>query len=263
MSVSAAREVLEERRAQALRDLAEVDDQRAAGELDDATADRLTRLYEADLAATLEALDDATEPTAPPARRTLLGIGLAVVAVVGVGVLVAQAVQPRPPGGLVTGGIATDVVADGGGRDLSTVSNDEMEAVIAANPTVVPMRLALVERYLRDGDLEQAQLHSAEALQHDPGTNDRARGLRYLGWTTALLGDPTSGAGLLEQSLEVVPGDLDGLWFLANVRLEGLADPAAAVPLLEEILAADDVPDPQRERVQEALDRARAAAVSP
>jgi cytochrome c-type biogenesis protein CcmH/NrfG len=251
------RAVLEERRDQALRDLAEVDEQRAAGELDDATAERLARLYEGDLAAAMEALDEPDAPRSAPSRRTLVGIGVAVASVVAVGVLVATAVEPRPPGGLVTGGVATEAVADGGGRDLSTVSNAEMEEVIAANPTVVPMRLALVERYLRDGALDKAQRHAAEALQHDPGTTDRARALRYLGWTTALLGDPTNGADLLERSLELVPDDLDGLWFLANVRLEGLGDPAGAVPLLEQLLAAEDVPAPQRERVQATLDQAR------
>src|SRR5437899_9574253 len=57
------------------------------------------------------------------------------------------------------------------GRDLSQVSNDEMETVVAANPDVVPMRLALVERYLEAADgettadakraqLERAQFHA-------------------------------------------------------------------------------------------------------
>jgi tetratricopeptide (TPR) repeat protein len=255
------RVVLEERRDQALRDLAEVDEQRAAGELDDETADRLTRLYEADLAAVLAELDavPSGDGRSGPSRRTLVGIGVSLAAVVAVAVLVATAVEPRPPGGLVTGGVATEAVAGGpsGGRDLSTVSNEEMEAVIAENPTVVPMRLALVERYLREGQLEEAQRHSAEALEHDPATDDRARALRYLGWTTALLGDPANGAVLLERSLELVPGNLDGLWFLANVRLEGLGDPAGAVPLLERLLAADEVPQAQRARIQEALDEAR------
>ena len=65
------------------------------------------------------------------------------------------------------------------GRDLSQVSNDEMETVVAANPDVVPMRLALVERYLRAADaeqsldgkkaqLERARFHAGEAAaSHD------------------------------------------------------------------------------------------------
>ena len=43
----------------------------------------------------------------------------------------------------------------GGGRDLSTVTDDEMEAVIKQNPSITPMRLALIERYLKEGNLER------------------------------------------------------------------------------------------------------------
>ena len=261
------RDVLEERREQALRDIADVEAQRVAGELDDATAARLTKLYEADAASAVEALEALDREPPPPAdhRRTWIRAGVAVAAFAAVAALAVLAVEPRPPGGLVTGGVANDVVAEPTGvpRDLSTVSNEEMEEVVAANPTVVPMRLALVERYLDAGELQKARDHAEAALEQDPSADDRARGLRYLGWTTALLGEPEAGATLVEESLELRPQHLDSLWFLANIRLEGLGDPASAVPLLERILAADAVPEATRQRVQATLAEATAASVTP
>ena len=155
------------------------------------------------------------------------------------------------------------------GRDLSQVSNEEMETVVAANPDVVPMRLALVERYLHAADgeqnadarlaqLQKARFHAGEAAARATTTADQARALRYLGWTTALLSDPAQGAALIEQSLTKEPGNPDALWFLATVRFDRLHDPVAAKPLLEQLLA-QSISDAQRAVVQAKLDKVTAA----
>jgi cytochrome c-type biogenesis protein CcmH/NrfG len=146
--------------------------------------------------------------------------------------------------------------------DLSEITNEEMEAVLAENPddpALVPMRLALVERYLDDGDVARAHARAQEALAqaNDPG--DRARSLRYVGWTIALLGQPVDGERFLRQSLEIEPDHADSLWFLARVLFEGQARPADAVPLLEQILSAEDLPADRRPQVQAELDQAQAA----
>jgi hypothetical protein len=155
------------------------------------------------------------------------------------------------------------------GRDLSQVSNEEMESVVAANPDVVPMRLALVERYLSAADgettleakkaqLERARFHAGEAAARATTSADRAKALRYLGWTTALLTDPAQGAAVLEESLVEEPGNPDALWFLATIRFDKLNDPVAAKPLLEQLLATP-VSDAQRQAVQAKLDKVNAA----
>jgi cytochrome c-type biogenesis protein CcmH/NrfG len=144
-------------------------------------------------------------------------------------------------------------------RDLSQVSNEEMEAVIAANPDVVPMRLELVERYLDAGDVTRAHAHAEEAATRATEDDDRARSLRYVGWTVALLGDPVEGERVLRQSLSIEADHPDSLWFLARVLFEGQARPADAIPMLEEILAAGDLPDTERPSVQRKLEEARAA----
>jgi cytochrome c-type biogenesis protein CcmH/NrfG len=151
------------------------------------------------------------------------------------------------------------------GRDLSQVSNEEMEAVVAANPDVVPMRLALVERYLHAADGEQtadarrsqllkAQFHAGEAASRATSPADEARALRYLGWTTAVLTDPSQGAALLEQSLAKEPSNPDSLWFLATVQFDQLHDAAAAKPLLDQLLTLT-TDATQRAAVQKKLDK--------
>jgi hypothetical protein len=133
--------------------------------------------------------------------------------------------------------------------DLSSVPNEELERVVAENPDIVPMRLRLVERYLRGNELANAQLHAEEAVVRATTIEDRARAQRYLGWTTALLGDPEQGEGLIVQSLALDPSDRDGLYFLARVRFELLDDPAGALEPLE-ILLATDMDDEQRSLIE-------------
>ena len=52
-------------------------------------------------------------------------------------------------------GVASDV-ASGTGESLDNVSNEEMEAVVAANPDISPMRLALAVRYFAVGEFSDA-----------------------------------------------------------------------------------------------------------
>ena len=182
-------------------------------------------------------------------RRWALGLaGGAVVAVVAL-LLVAGGGSDDSDGAAAPATTATT-------RDLSSVPNDELERVVAEHPGVVPMRLALVERYLRQNQLEAAQRHAEEAAVRAEDVEDRARALRYLGWTTALLGDPETGEGLLVQSLAHDPADPDGLYFLGRVRYELLGRPDLALEPLEQLEGVEMTPD-QRRLIDELLAEVR------
>ena len=227
--MNAERDVVEARKAQALKDLVEVERRRQAGEIDAETAEHLTKIYEAEVVAALE-----PEPvTVATSRHLSLGrwdrmtgamtlAGIVVVACVAI-VAVVVGHSDRGASGSVQSTVST---VAGGGRDLSTVTDDEMEAVIKQNPSITPMRLALIERYLKEGNLEKAKEHAQLALDNNPSESDRGKALKYLGWTTAALGDPQTGADLLNQSIAIDPSDLDAKWFLANVELTQLEDAA-------------------------------------
>jgi tetratricopeptide (TPR) repeat protein len=188
----------------------------------------------------------------PADRRLVLGLAAGAVAVVVALVLA-----------LGTGGSDGAEDAGGGGatsttRDLGTVTDEELEQVVAENPDIVPMRLRLVERYLRDGELESAQRHAEEASVRATTIEDRARALRYLGWTTALLGQPEQGEGILVQSLALDPTNRDALYFLGRTRYQLLDRPDLALEPLEE-LAAMEMDDEQRQLVETLLAEVRVA----
>jgi tetratricopeptide (TPR) repeat protein len=246
---------LEEQRDLALDDLIALERQVADGEIGADDATRLRARYEADAAdamRSLDALTDRSEPDGRSPARIALGIGGFVVVAAIVTVALVNAVEPRPEGGFVTGGIAADV-SESGGVDLASVTNEEMEAVVAANPDVVPMRLALARRYVEDGDFSSALGHYMYVLERE----NNAEALMYVGWMTFVSGDAATGAAFIEQSLEMAPGDPVAEWFLANVYLYGLEDADAAIPLLESVIGSGLAPAEVIEAAEAMLAEAR------
>lgn len=232
---SARRTRLEERRDQALRDLAELRRQIEEGEIDRRQADRLRARYEADAAdamGDLDRLSDAPVAGRSP-RRMLIGSGIFVGVAALVTIALVNAVEPRPEGGFVTGGVATEVVEEGS-AGASAITDEQLEEVVAANPEVLPMRLALARRYLEAGDFSAALPHYMFVLERE--TNPEA--LMYVGWMTYLSGEAKTGVALLEESLVIEPENLLAQWFLANALYYGTGDAEAAAPLLEAVIAS-------------------------
>lgn len=229
---------LHERLDHALTDLRDLDVQVRAGEIEQARADQLRSRYEADAATALAAIDAFEPPTRPPRsrRRAIVGVAGFAAAGVAIALTLASAVEPRRDGGFITGGPVAD--SDAAPVDLSTVGNDELEAVVAANPDVVPMRLALARRYVEAGEFSSALGHYMYVLERE----SHPEALMYLGWMTYLSGDATTGVSLLEQSLAIGPEDPLAQWFLANALHHGAGRADEAVPLLQAVIDSGVAP---------------------
>ena len=261
------REQVQERHEQAIRDLVELEDQVEAGEVPAARAALLRERYEAEAATALRWLESHAPETEVVTgngrerpsnesngrtarrrsrRRRWVGATGGVVVVAALTFAVTRAVQPRPDGGVITGNMA-----DSGGRDLSDVTVEEMASVVDENPDVVPMRLALAHRYVDAGQYEEAFSHYMQVLER----SDNPEAMAHLGWLTFLDDKVDLAVPLLEESLERRPDDAEAMWFMANVRLYGQERPQQALPLLERLLARDDLGD-QVEEVRAAIDDA-------
>lgn len=136
--------------------------------------------------------------------------------------------------------------------DLADVTNEEMAQVVAEHPEIVAMRLRLIERYITDQDFEEARVQAEEAAVRATTLEDRSLALTYLGLTTAVTGDPTTGEGLLVQSLALNPANRESLYYLARVRFEFLGRPDLAVEPLHQLLEFD-LTDDQRQLFEEML----------
>lgn len=245
-----SRAALEDARHAVALDIAEVELQLAAGELDSAAAERLRATYEAERVE-LDGVEVVEQFGGRDRKRTLAGAAVLALGAAALTIGVVVTVSERAPGDLITGGIASP----NEGRDLATVTNEEMEAVIAANPDVIPMRLALAGRYFDEGDFSSALGHYLEVLDRE----NNPEALANVGWMTYLSGDIETGLAFVERSLEVSRDLPQSYWFLANIRFWGLSDAAGAVEPLETLLAFEQIPAEIRDAASELLTEVRAA----
>lgn len=245
------------RRALAERDIAEARRQQAEGELDEETAERLVRRYreEIDLldrsgggGAGQEAPEAGAEK---PRLRRLAGALLLTAVFAGAAATAFYSVQNRE-GGFITGGA-------GGSVDLSEVTNEQMEAVIAANPDIpeiAAMRLALADRYFEEGRFSTALPHYLDALEGSLDRGRRARGLARVGWMSHLSDAGEVAETYLVRALEIAPDYLEARLFLGLVRFDR-GDPSGALAGLEPLLAEEGLPEEIRRAVEETVRQAR------
>jgi cytochrome c-type biogenesis protein CcmH/NrfG len=252
--------LIRERIDQAERDIAELAEQVAAGEIDAETADGLRERYEAERRKLLEQLaTDAEGDTADEGEAAgaltgsrLIGIGAVVIAVIGIGLWLLSSNGAATAG---VEGVAQDVI-NGEAMNLDDVTNEQMEAVVAQNPDIAPMRLALAERYFVAGDFPNALRHYMYVLDTQ-GVKDPTA-LANVGWMTYQSGVSDIAESFVEESLAIQPDGGIAYWYLAVIRFYGLNDPVAAIEPLQKLLAYDELPDEIRAEAESMLADAEA-----
>ena len=194
----------------------------------------------------------------PSRRRRVLIVGAATLGLASTATLIVAGAGERAPRDLALGSAPVAGAPATPGVQLGEVTNEQMEEQIAKTPNVVGMRLALVERYLADGDIAKAYEHTSIAINAPATDQEYEKALRLHGWVSALQGAPASGAQYLRAALTLSPDDRDALYFLARVELFGLNDPVAAGTAVDQ-LAATDLTAEQRSRLEDLAAQVRAA----
>ena len=262
--------------AQMARDMmALVEQQVAAGRSDDAIIDELQASFSGAIL-----LD-------PPisGNTLILWVAPLVVLVIGLGVIIWWKTHPgaelvadeKPPhrskrdlaGGLLLGVAFIGVlvvagmsiterdgpsvgVADLEDQDLADVSNETMEAIVAANPQINGMRLALAGRYYDVGDYRAAFPHYlavAEAPQATP--EEVSAALIRLGWMAwDGNGAVDAAIGMFDQALAVDANSTTAKYLKGQVLWCGNEDFEEAASLFDQVLANSDLPEDSRALVE-------------
>ena len=268
MTSDAERKILEQRRSFARNDLEELAQQVEEGEIDAATADRLQSDYEAEIAEIEPLLAGPKQPSRPlgpddpPQSFEGRGIRIALVALAIVAVLsvliIVMGRDSGPPATAATGQGAPPATTAAGGEGMP--SPEEMEAVVAANPEVVGMRLALADLYFEQGMLEQAASHYEESLEHDATGEEAHYALTRLGSIAYFEGRSQEAVAFLTPLVEADPRNAEARFYLGATLLDQVGDPAAAIPLFEQLLAMPDLAASARTQVEQMLEAARTLA---
>ncbi len=239
---SISRQRLEETAAQARRDLSELDEQLATGEIDEETGRRLRVRYRVDLEAAMARLEHAPE-VAPAGRSRGRMLAGAAVLTVGIGLavgLVGHFVQ-TPDDATLTG------IASNPDFDPENFSNETLEATLLSlegNPQAIeqtmPMRFRLAERYFEAQEFEKAFEHYRRIIESNPAPDLASAALTRVAWIV-WVGNGLTDLALqtVDQALAAAPGNTEATYVKAQILWCGLGDPEAATPLLEEVLASD------------------------
>jgi cytochrome c-type biogenesis protein CcmH len=206
------------------------------------------------------------EPRDQPAvagrsRARLITGGVVLVLVfAGIVVVAANSLQDRPA--------AAPGAAELGTQDLSDVSNETMEAVIAANvddPQINGMRLALAERYFEAGDYRAAFPHYLGVAEDPEATDPEAiTALVRLGWMAFDgNGEVETATRLVDEALAIDPDSQLARYVRARVIWCGAGDTEQAVVTFEGLLAETDLAAETRAQVETDLTAARAGEGCP
>jgi tetratricopeptide (TPR) repeat protein len=249
------REAVEQRLRHARRDLEELTTQLDDGEIDEATASRLRARYESDVAeaeAQLASMPtpkasktpEATSPqaaspgeksAASPAgtRRALWIMGGVVVALTVVIVFLARSGGEEEPTAEGASPPPTGAPGSAGGFT-------EMEAAVAADPTNMPLRLALGGMYFELGEYIPAMQHYLVVIEGEATEPERSVALGRVGFLAYVTEQYDAAVTYIQQGIDADPDNGENYLFMGVVQLYGLGDAEAAVPSFESVLALPD-----------------------
>ena len=266
---------LRERREAVRRDIEELAYQVDDGEVDPETAERLRMSYERELDALNASLGEHGDemPAAPPRpaepepepepepregrpRSTNRVVTGGVLLLGALAVIMYFAVQSAEPDDAAPGGAAPGNLI----VDPATVSNEELEAVVAANPDVTAMRMALADRYFEAEEYGASLDHYLNIAENSSDPRERSKALARVGWMAYITDQAEAADQYLIRSLEADPTNSEAILYRGFVTLYGLEDAEAALPQLEAAQQLTNISQRVIDQIDDALEDARRGA---
>jgi uncharacterized protein (TIGR02996 family) len=264
---------LESERDFLLRSIADLETERAAGNLDDERYQALKDDYTARAAAVLRSIEEGRDarPVAPPVtkKKKLITGGAVLAFVVLAALALTAAVGRRHPGQTITGNAQSSAAESSpNGEQSDAARRAALERQVKDHPDDAAAHLVFARYLLEKGEATEAVKEYVATARLDP---KNAEANAYAGWVSFLAAqsaaaDPKTAAELTDRALTrldaaVAANDAypDAHFFRGMVELRGKDNPKAAVADFERYLAL--VPTgPMNDQVKTLLDQARKAA---
>lgn len=230
-----------------LKSLDDLEDERAAGSIDDESYRQLHDDYTARAAAVIRTLRDGVDARPAPLRlpwsRRAIAIGLVVVFAVAAGLALAAALGARLPGQTGSGN-SGPAVADP--EDSAAARRQQLELAIEENPSDVAARLLLALELEVDNDLAGALAQYDAVIALDPNNSDAFSQSGRILYLTAVGSAPEEAAVFVEQSrvrldraIELDATNLEARFFRAIVLANEYQDFLGAQGDLQRYLAGE------------------------
>lgn len=264
---------LESERDFLLRSIADLETERAAGNLDDERYQALKDDYTARAAAVLRSIEEGRDarPVAPPVtkKKKLITGGAVLAFVVLAALALTAAVGRRHPGQTITGNAQSSAAESSpNGEQSDAARRAALERQVKDHPDDAAAHLVFARYLLEKGEATEAVKEYVATARLDP---KNAEANAYAGWVSFLAAqsaaaDPKTAAELTDRALDrlnlaVAANDAypDAHFFRGMVLFRGKNDAKAAIPDFERYLAL--VPTGQmNDQVRAVLDAARKAA---
>lgn len=230
---------LDDRRAALLRSLADLEEARSTGALEEPAYERLRAETERRVARVVRAIDRRADPGAAeelerPSRATAAAVAEPRrVPAWAVGVLIAGTVLAV----IVVSLLRTSEPQSQAASSPQT-SDDPLaffEQRVEDHPDDLAARLDLAHRYLDAGMLEESLAEYAVALRLDP---DDAEAHAHVGMILYVSGRPQEALDAVDRALSTDPSYPEALFFRGVILLRGLDRPGEAIDAFERYLEA-------------------------
>jgi tetratricopeptide (TPR) repeat protein len=262
-------ETLEQERDFLLRSLDDLESEREAGNIDDATYRSLHDDYTARASAVLQSIDSGTDVTKHEESRSSLAMrvltigGIVAFAVVGA-VLLSNAIGQRRSGETITGN------AQASGTPTTISQGSALAAEVKRQPNSYAARVAYARYLLGASDVRSAIEQYDAAAAIDPS---QPEALAYGGWIRGLVAQQVTNAkdrnAIVEDALQRIDRAIaadakypDAYVFKGLILLNLKDDAQAAVPAFQQFLVLAPSNHPMRQQVLDVLATAAKSATT-
>ena len=137
--------------------------------------------------------------------------------------------------------------------DLSNVTNEEMEQVIILNPDILPMRIALANRYFESYDYSNALIHFMYVAENTDDIDLKSYSLAQIGWMVYESGDELTSMSYINEAVRLSPGSLLGSTYKGIIYVQNPNTRSEGIKILESLKSNTSLPEDDLKIINEIL----------
>ena len=135
--------------------------------------------------------------------------------------------------------------------ELDNVTNEEMEIVVADNPDIFAMRIALANRYFDEVNYSKALPHFMYVAENSDEIELKSYALAQIGWMVYESGNKEVAINYFDESLSINPNSLISKSYLCVLYLQQAETEDLGMKLITDLLLLDSLSDEDRNFLKE------------